>query len=129
MYLNTIDAAGYTNRCLLHFCVTSCHAVTSDVDVVATAKNAEYFLSDGVILTGQNTGEPVNRKELDSVVEAVDIPVLVGSGATVDNVTQYLHCHAIIVGSHFKYNGVWSNDIDHDRVSRFIDRVHSYTCD
>ena len=96
---------------------------------MATAKNAEYFLSDGVIVTGQNTGEPVDRKELDLVLKAVNIPVLVGSGATVDNVIQYLHCHAIIVGSYFKYNGLWCNDIDHDRVSRFMDRVHSYMCD
>ena len=95
------------------------------MDVRATAKNAEYFLSDGVILTGQSTGEPVNTEELDLVLKAVDIPVLVGSGCTVENVTQYLHCHAIIVGSHFKYNGVWSNDINHDCVLRFMDRVHS----
>ena len=107
----------------------SCHAVTSDMDVTATAKNAEYFLSDGVILTGHSTGEPADTGQLDSVLKAVNIPVLVGSGATTDNVTQYLHCHAVIVGSHFKYNGIWSNDIDHDRVTRFMDRVHSYTCD
>ena len=99
------------------------------MDVTATAKNAEYFLSDGVILTGHSTGEPVDTEQLDLVLKAVDIPVLVGSGATMDNVTQYLHCHAIIVGSHFKYNGIWSNDIDRDRVTRFMDRVHSYTCE
>lgn len=97
------------------------------MDVRATAKNAEYFLSDGVVLTGHSTAEPVDKEQLNSVLDAVDIPVLVGSGATVDNVTQYLHCHAIIVGSHFKYNGVWSNDIDNDRVLRFMDRI--YTCD
>ena len=93
---------------------------------MATARNAEYFLSDGVILTGHSTGEAVSKEELDSVLKAVDIPVLVGSGATVDNVTEYLHCHAIIVGSHFKHNGIWSNDIDHDHVARFMDMVHSY---
>lgn len=95
------------------------------MDVVATAKNAEYFLSDGVVLTGQSTGEPVDRAELDVVLKTVGIPVLVGSGATVDNVTQYLHCHAIIVGSHFKHGGIWSNDIDCNRVRRFMDRVQS----
>lgn len=99
------------------------------MDVVTTAKNAEYFLSDGVILTGHSTAEPVDKGIVDYTLKAVNIPVIVGSGTTVDNVTQYLHCHAIIVGSHFKYNGLWSNDIDLDRVIRFMDRVHSYTCD
>jgi len=106
--------------------INSCHAVTSDMDVVATAKNAEYFLSNGIILTGHSTGEPVDTEQLNSVLKEVDIPVIVGSGTTIDNVTQYLHCHAIIVGSHFKHSGVWYNDIDHDRVIRFMDRVHSY---
>lgn len=109
---------------LMH--VNSCHAVTSDMDVVDTAKNAEYFLSDGIILTGHSTGEPVDTAQLNLVLKAVDIPVIVGSGTTTENVTQYLHCHAIIVGSHFKHNGVWYNDIDHDHVIRFMDRVHSY---
>ena len=113
------------DSCILTY--SSCHAVTSDMSVTATAKNAEYFLSDGVILTGQSTGEPVDTKQLNSVLKAVDIPVLVGSGANVDNITQYLHCHAIIIGSHFKYNGFWSNDIDRDRVTKFMDRIYSHT--
>lgn len=95
------------------------------MDVVTTAKNAEYFLSDGIILTGHSTGVPTDTEQLDGVLKAVDIPVLVGSGATADNVTQYLHCHAIIVGSYFKYNGIWSNDIDHNRITRFMERVQS----
>ena len=99
--------------------------VTSDIDVLTTARNAEYFLSDGIILTGQTTADPVDTAQLDSVLKGVDIPVIVGSGATVDNVTSYLQCHAIIVGSHFKYNGLWSNDIDIDRVVKFMDRVQS----
>jgi len=99
--------------------------VTGDIDVLTTAANAEYFLSDGIILTGQTTADPVDTVQLDSVLKGVDIPVIVGSGATVDNVTQYLHCHAIIVGSHFKYNGLWSNGIDISRVVKFMDRVQS----
>jgi len=99
--------------------------VTSDIDVLTTARNAEYFLSDGIILTGQTTADPVDTAQLDSVLKGVDIPVIVGSGATVDNISSYLHCHAVIVGSHFKYNGLWSNDIDTDRVVKFMDRVQS----
>lgn len=36
----------------------SAHAITSDVSLAHTAKAAEFFLADGVILTGAATGDP-----------------------------------------------------------------------
>ena len=36
----------------------SAHAITADVDIVETAKAAEFFTVDGVIVTGLATGEP-----------------------------------------------------------------------
>jgi hypothetical protein len=56
----------------------SAHAITADVDIVETAKAAEYFLSDGVIVTGITTGSPADVEELYSVKKAVTIPVLIG---------------------------------------------------
>ena len=45
----------------------SAHAVTADVDVVQTAHAAEFFLSDGLILTGAATGEAASVDELRAV--------------------------------------------------------------
>jgi predicted TIM-barrel enzyme len=36
----------------------SSHAITSDVSLAETAKAAEFFMADGVIVTGQATGDP-----------------------------------------------------------------------
>jgi len=55
----------------------------------------------------------------------VDIPVLVGSGVTVDNVDRYLAiADALIVGSYFKYDGLWSNGVEVERVTAFMERVN-----
>lgn len=42
----------------------SSHAITSDVSLLQMVKTAEFFLADGVILTGNATGEEVNVKDL-----------------------------------------------------------------
>lgn len=102
----------------------SSHALTSDVDIVETAHAAEFFLSDGVIITGLATGTEASLEELRAVKEAVNIPVLVGSGVTVDNVEPYLEvADALIIGSHFKQGGYWAHGVDIDRIRRFMDKV------
>eukprot|EP00029_Vermamoeba_vermiformis_P005909 TRINITY_DN2182_c0_g1_i2.p1 TRINITY_DN2182_c0_g1~~TRINITY_DN2182_c0_g1_i2.p1 ORF type:complete len:241 (-),score=37.44 TRINITY_DN2182_c0_g1_i2:64-762(-) len=56
----------------------SAHAITADVSIAETAKAAEFFLSDGVIVTGAATAVPADLKDLLSVKKAVKIPVLIG---------------------------------------------------
>jgi membrane complex biogenesis BtpA family protein len=103
----------------------SSHAITADVDIVETAHAAEFFLSDGVIVTGVATGTAASLEELKQVKQAVDIPVLVGSGVTQENVDQYLAvADALIVGSYFKYNGHWAKGVEFERVKTFMDRVN-----
>lgn len=43
-------------RCQCFF--YSAHAITSDVSLGETAKAAQFFLADGVVLTGLATGDP-----------------------------------------------------------------------
>ena len=102
----------------------SSHAVTADVDVVQTAHAAEFFLADGVILTGAATGEAASLAELRAVSEAVRIPVVVGSGITAENVRDYAPlADALVVGSYFKQGGRWDNPLDPDRVRRLMDAL------
>ncbi|GLV45805.1 uncharacterized protein CBL_02825 [Carabus blaptoides fortunei] len=54
----------------------SSHAITSDVSLVETAKAAEFFFSDGVILTGTATGDPANINELVELKNNVSLPML-----------------------------------------------------
>lgn len=102
----------------------SSHAITADVDIVETAHAAELFLSDGVIVTGVATGTAASMEELQQVKRAVDIPVLVGSGVTQENVERYLAvADALIVGSYFKYDGHWAKGVEFERVKAFMDKV------
>ncbi len=94
----------------------SAHAITADVSIVETAKAAEFFLADGVIVTGASTGEPASPDEVREVVRAADVPVLVGSGVTPANLVQFPTAHGFIVGSSVKQGGVWCNALDRDAV-------------
>jgi len=102
----------------------SSHAITADVDIAEVARAAEFFLSDGVIVTGVSTGTEASLDELERVAAAVKIPVLVGSGITLDNVEAYLAiADALIVGSYFKQNGHWTQDLNFERVKAFMTKV------
>ena len=113
----------------------SSHAITSDVDVVETAKAAKFFLADGVILTGTSTGSPASASELRQVVNAVGdrddgpttdddrIPVLIGSGVDPGNVADFRTANGFIVGSYFKENGNWKNRIEESRVEKLLKAV------
>ncbi len=104
----------------------SSHAITSDVDIAETASAAEFFLSDGVIVTGSSTGKAVYLHELKSLKDKIQIPVLIGSGITADNLAEYWdHANAFIIGSHFKEKGFWKNPISADRLRIFMEKVAS----
>lgn len=109
------------------FSVYSSHAVTSDVDVLEMAQAAEFFLSDGVIVTGRSTGHPANMTEVVQLRDSVSLPVLVGSGVTAENVGGYATADALIVGSHFKEGGSWFRSVARKRVTDFMDTLHSLT--
>ena len=102
----------------------SSHSITSDISIVETAKAAEFFLSDGLIITGKSTGVEADIDELSQVRENTNLPILIGSGITYDNIDSYFNlADAFIVGSHFKIDGNWANKIDETRVKKFMDKI------
>lgn len=99
----------------------SSHALTSDVSVAEMGKAAEFFLSDGVIVTGSSTGQEASTEDLIAVRNAVTLPVLIGSGITAGNLSKYWHlANAFIVGSSLKHEGRWENDVDPKRVTELM---------
>ncbi|KAM9301981.1 uncharacterized protein F13E9.13, mitochondrial-like [Gastrophryne carolinensis] len=102
----------------------SSHALTKDVSVSETAKAAEFFLSDGLILTGAATGQEADHRELQEVLHSVRIPVLIGSGVTSDNVEKFIHASGLIIGSFFKDGGDWRNAVNYETVMSFMDRIN-----
>lgn len=123
-FINCENVAVFTDIKKKH----SSHSLTSDVDVSETGKTAEFFMSDGLILTGSSTGSPVNVDQVKSVSSLnLNIPTIIGSGANPDNLPSLFTAgaRAAIVGSYFKKDGHWRNDLDSERIKRFIDAVHN----
>jgi len=103
----------------------SSHAITNDVNLIDTAKAARFFLSDGVIVTGSHTGSSASIDELKELKDTIDFPVLVGSGITSKNVSDYLPISdGMIIGSYFKENGYWENKLSYERVAGFMEQVN-----
>jgi uncharacterized protein len=96
------------------------HALTADVSLAETAAAAEFFLADGVIVTGTATGRPSDPLEVRAVSEAVSVPTLVGSGLTPENLADYALADAFIVGSSLKVAGHWAGALDTARVAAMV---------
>ncbi|XP_044042337.1 uncharacterized protein F13E9.13, mitochondrial isoform X2 [Siniperca chuatsi] len=104
----------------------SSHALTSDVSIEEMARAAEFFLSDGLIITGVATGMRADPRELREVSQSVRIPVLIGSGVTYDNIERYLDANGMIIGSHFKEGGHWANAVDPEQVKRLMGKIRDF---
>lgn len=101
----------------------SAHNLTSDVNIEQTAKAAEFFLTDGVIVSGNSTGETADIVELKTL-KHLSVPIFIGSGLTADNISQYWNlAQGFIVGSYFKKEGIWKNAIAPQRLQKFMQQV------
>jgi membrane complex biogenesis BtpA family protein len=95
------------------------HAITSDVDVAETARTAEFFAADGLVVTGTRTGVAPSANDLRAVRATVGVPLLVGSGVSVENLPDlWSAADGLIVGSAAKVAGRWSNPVCPERAQR-----------
>ncbi|MGD8453284.1 MAG: BtpA/SgcQ family protein [Phycisphaerae bacterium] len=100
----------------------SSHAITADVPLEDAARTTEFFGADGIIVTGTATGEPTSVEDVATVRQAVRVPVCIGSGLTPENLPRlWPHTDMFIVGSYLKVDGLWSNEIDPQRLATFLD--------
>jgi uncharacterized protein len=101
----------------------SSHALTSDITLLDTAHAAKFFMADGIILTGKSTGVSTDLDELRLMNEnrnKLDLPILVGSGVTKENLCDYIGiADALIIGSYFKNDGLWANELSMNRIEEF----------
>lgn len=90
---------------------------------IETRDLAERGLADAVIVTGDRTGVETSLDDIDVVRRATNLPLLIGSGATPDNIEPVLpKVDGLIVGSYFKKDGAGHNFVDPARVERFVRR-------
>lgn len=97
------------------------HAITADLTIGEAAEAAEFFGSDGIIVTGTATGKPTREEDIVAVTRATTLPVFVGSGATAETIGELLwHADGVIVGSAIKVDGRWDNPPDPERCRAVI---------
>ena len=100
------------------------HAIVADRSVTELTRDLAFFDADCVIATGQRTGHAASPEEIDEIAAATHLPVLVGSGVTEANIVAILsRTSGVIVASALKVGGVWSNPVEPERVSRFVERA------
>lgn len=97
------------------------HAIVGDRPVEEQVKDLVFFDADAVIATGQRTGHAADLSYVRMIKEAAGLPTLVGSGVTAENANDILDIvDGVIVASSLKYDGVWWNQVEPQRVSAFI---------
>lgn len=102
-------------------------AVISRYPLAESARLAQEHGADGVIVTGQWTGDPPTQEDLATVRSCVPhLPILAGSGVSAGNVHEILqHADGCIVSTSLKIPGAmthernvfpWQQRIDPQRV-------------
>lgn len=84
---------------------------------------------DGFTISGQRAGFPPRVETFKVVREAVpDVPLIVGTGASVDNIAELLQvADGAIVATSLRIDGKTLNPVDPVRVKQFMDRVNTVT--
>jgi membrane complex biogenesis BtpA family protein len=99
----------------------SAHAITADVSLGLTAETVEFMRGDVVIVTGAVTGDPCRVEDVAEARAHTRLPVVLGSGVTVDNLSQYFElADGFIIGTHFKIDSYWANTVEPRRVEAFM---------
>jgi len=81
--------------------------------------------ADALIVTGPRTGEEPDVEFLSKVKSISPVRVLVGSGATPENLEILLKkADGVIVGSYIKTNGKAGNPVDSERARRFVSKFN-----
>jgi hypothetical protein len=127
MYRRVLSAQGSV-RILADVMVKHASPLGQGNDIAQAAKDTVLRgLADGVIVSGAATGSPPNWDDLNAVRQALpETPILVGSGANVDNCSALLAtANGIIVASSLKRQGLVENPIDVERVRALVKAVQT----
>lgn len=103
------------------------HAVRfPGIDLATHIEWTEFYGADALIVSGKMTGDAPDVGKVRAAKEIAHRPVLVGSGATEENVGAFLRwADGVIVGSSLKRDGDPTNPVDAERVKRFVAAVRS----
>lgn len=101
----------------------------ADRDMVDIAKSTVFNnRPDGLCVSGLTAGVQSDTQVLKKVKDAVpDTPVFANTGLRLENVEEQLGiADGAVVGTTFKYDGVFENHVDENRVKSFMDKVKKF---
>jgi len=102
------------------------HTLTADLELTDVIKQSELFLADGIVITGQFTGVEPAVEDLERARKATGLPVVIGSGMTAQNIERYWPlADGFIVGSTFRRNGAFLEQLDPERLAEFMKVFHA----
>ena len=92
------------------------------------AKKMEFSTGmDVMLVAGLIAGSPTDTQSLSLVKQAVKTPVFVNTGCKKETITDQLKiADGAIVATTFKYDGIFENMVDENRVKEFMDTVKEY---
>lgn len=100
------------------------HAIVADRSIEEQVLDAEFFDADVLIATGQRTGAEADLSELEEIKEAASLPVIVGSGVSVENAERILGiADGAIVASSLKEDGNWWSPVSTEKAKRLMEVV------
>ncbi len=97
------------------------------IDLATHIEWTRFFGADALIVSGRMTGDaPDLSKVREAKVLAGDRPIIIGSGADAANIAAFMSvADGVIVGSSIKHGGAIAEQVDVERVKRFIDAARS----
>jgi len=96
------------------------------IDLATHIEWTEFYLADALIVSGKMTGAAPELEKVRRARELTTRPILMGSGATIDNVAEFLqYADGAIVGTALKVDGIAENLVDVERVKRYMEAVET----
>lgn len=103
------------------------HWFLNDKTLSELCSDVDALGADCIIATGHTTGSMPNTSEMKIMKGSSNLPLLIGSGATAENIEQLLDISdGVIIGSYFKRGGKMSEPVDGERIKLFMDAVKTY---
>jgi len=97
------------------------HFIISDRTIADQARDAESEGAEALIVTGFETGKPPTPEKVKEFSKNVQVPVFLGSGTDIDNVSTLLkYADGAIVGSYFKEGNDWKRPVDGKKAEEFM---------
>lgn len=106
------------------------HALTSDLDIGDIAYGMTLHRSDALIVTGSHTGTAPDVDDLIAVRHASELPILIGSGLTAENLEEFApFADGFIIGSAMKENGQWDAPVCDTCVGTMVEAARKVRAD